>query len=239
MLPILLGRLIRQPMAGWAAALLLALGAGFAAVLSGRPPADATAAQLIEIYQARGSSGGATFAVQSAFGVYAPLGGDFRIRGVGESILPRPGAEFATPPERFEAWWTDRLEIPALQVRPRAVRALAVECTAEDAAPEVELTYGVDGVRVRVRNLGPAPLEDAFVRVERLVVPLGDVPAGGAREVSARPDAARRDVIYSARAVRRLRDLARERLFAALYPPFDPDAELIASAGFARPGEGQ
>lgn len=236
--PILFGRLIRRPETGWAAALLLALGAGFAALQAGRPPADATAAQLIEIYQARGRSGGGEFAAQSAFGLYAPLGGEFRVRGAGEAVLPRPGAEFATPPERFEALWSDRLEVPALRVRPRAVRAFAVECAAAGAAPEVEVAYGADGARVRVRNPGPETLEDAFVRVGRLAIPLGDVPPGVARERTARPDAPRREMVYSERAVRRLRDLARARLFAALYPPFDPDAETISPAGFARPGEG-
>lgn len=232
MTPILLGRLFGRPAAGWAAGLALALCAGFAAVRAGRPPADASAAQLIEIYEARGRSGRAGFAVQSALGLYAPLGGDFRVRGLRDSVRPRPGAEFTTPPERFEAWWSDRLELPTLRVRPRAVRAFAVESFAPGVSPEIEATFGADGLRVRVRNPVPATLEDAFVRVERLAVPLGDVPPNSERLVVVRPEMPRIEMAQSARAVRRLRDVARDRMFAALYPPFD--ASALMPSGYSR-----
>jgi len=224
--PILLGHLFRCPVGGWGVSLLLALGSGLAAMRAGRPPADASAPQLIEVFQARGHSGGARMSLQAALGLYAPMGGRFSVRGTDDGVAPRPGIESASPPERFEAVWTDRIEVEGLQVRPRSVRALAVECAVSAAAePEAEIVFDEKGMHSRVANPAETPLEDAFVRVGRLVAPLGDIAPGAERTLSAvRPEEPRSDMVYSLRAVRRVRDLARDRLFAALYPPFQADA---------------
>ncbi len=235
MTPILVGRLLRHPAAGWAVARLLAIATGLVVMLRGRPMSEAASPQMIEIYEARGRSGQEGFAVQAALGLYAPAGGTFRVRGADAHTPPRPGLEYATPPERFEAEWRGGLEIPALAVRTRAVRALAVAGLAEGVAPTVTASFEGDGLRLRVKNSSPAPLEDAFARIGRLVAPLGDLAPGEERATPPiRPDTARAEMVFSARAVRGAGDLARARAFAALYPTLDSNADSLAALAALR-----
>ncbi len=230
--PILLGHLFRCPETGWIVALFLGIGAGVTAMRAGRPPADASSPQEIEIYQARGRSGAEGLLVQSAFGLFAPLGGAFSVRGSSEGVAPRPGVETVTPPERFDAEWTDRLEVTGLRVRPRTVRTWSVASAVAAQNPDLELHFDARGLNIRVVNPGPTPLEEAFVRAGRLVVPLGDIPVGAERMFAGiRPDRPRSDMARSLRPVRRARDLARDRLYEALYPPFDPERISIAPIG--------
>jgi hypothetical protein len=206
-------RWTRRPEWGWVAAVVIAVGAatgavGAAAIWKAQPSAF-----LTEAYVAATRSGASVAQVQGALGLYSPREAVFTVPTSDDNVTLRPGRSETKPPEQFPLRYDDRLVAEGLRVRADDVRLmLAGGVIATEPPGRAMVHVGAEGLRLAVTP-GVA-LSDAFLRFNRFVAALGDLPAG----VSAERAGLRGDGRYSARMVRGAEDELRGRLRTIFFP---------------------
>lgn len=209
-----------RPEFGWLAAVVIAAGVGAAAIAVADRQQSELEDVLAEAYLADGMSGSAVRNVQAALGVYSRTEGNLPLTQPDDASWWRVSPSPVRPPDALTIRLDEGRVTASLPVRANDMRYLFNEGVAETAPlPGFRARYGPDGLEVRVDPAGDALLEDAFARIQRLVVPLGDIrPAAAGVQQVARPETANRTAAYTTRAVMGASDDARRR-FRSLFMP--------------------
>lgn len=205
-----------KPERGWAVAAALALLLGIGAVTASTRWKSAPEPFLNEVFVNTARSGEDTGRVQAALGLFSPTEQKFNLHTSTDAVSLMPGRSSLTPPELIRMDYEARLSVNDLEVRADDLRTLmgrAPQTTMH--APVLRVRIGAEGLSLLVSNRSDVVLSGAFVKFNRLVVPLADVARGAKVEKVGLRTNARSD---STELLRSARQQDRERLREAFFP---------------------
>ena len=232
MMAVLVGfRFTRSPEWAWPVALALALAGGTAAIFGAARYKRQPQPYLNEIDLVATRTGQDVARVYATLGLFSPREQSYQLDLPDERVTVRPGRSETMPPQRFVMDWRNRLSVRDLHVRTEDMRTMFGQ-TARGPLPhpQAEFQVGPDGLKVRITNPGGQRLEDAFVKFNRLVLPVGDLPPGTVLErTAALGGEAGAETVYSSRLVRSPGD----ELRAAVRALFFPDPVYTLGQGFS------
>ncbi len=219
---LLLFRLTRTPEWGWVVIAALALGGGVVAAVAAQRWKAQPQAYLNEVYAAVTTSGSDRLNVYGVFGLFSPKEATYRLAVTDETVSVQPGRTATVLPQTFAMSYEDKLTVAAVPVAESGMRPLSGRATVVGlAAPVVRARLTGDGLDVEVVNSGAEPLTDCFFKFNRLVLPLGDVPAGGTWQArGAKGSEPGADIQFTSRVVQGAED-AVHQLFRSIFFP-DP-----------------
>jgi len=203
-------RFSRAPERGWWLASLVAVATGSAVILAATHWKNQPLPFLNEIAVAFVSPDSQTAAVHAALGLYSPWAAHYALAA--PSL--RPGPSRTTPPERIGFEYADRLRLADLPTRAQDLRVLYGQAAITGRFARAALQLGPTGLRATVTNPGSEPLEDCFLKLNRLVVPVGDLAPGA----SWTREGLRGTGEFSSRALRTADDERRRHLRALFFP---------------------
>jgi len=176
-------------------------------------------------------SADADYAVaHAALGLYSPKAAKFDLDLTGDTARLRPPAGGRLSPDPFSLNFDDHLSIPALAVRASDVRAMyGAAALPAGPLPQARAQLTPTGLELTVSNPTGRQLADCFFKFNRLVVPLGDLPAGATRTL--KNLAPGPDMPFSSRVVASAEDELRARIRRIFFP--DP----VYTLGRQRTGE--
>lgn len=169
-------RFTARPERGWAMAGLLALGMAAAAMTGARLWKSQPEPFLNEINLLLVSRDGRGVLAQSALGLYSPQADTFTLSG------PRGTLRLRTVGEAGAMELHDQLRLPGLALRAQDLRVMYGQAALTGmVAPVARAELTPAGLSLVVSNPTARSWEDCFLKIQRLVVPLGDLPAGATR----------------------------------------------------------
>ena len=209
-------RFTARPERGWAVAGGLALLIGIAAVTLAARWKGAPEPFLNEVYVATARSGEDVGRVQAALGLFSPAERTFQVQATADNVSLVPARSSLTPPEGFRLDYEARLAVSNLAVRADDLRTFIGRAPQTDApAPLLRASLGADGLSLTVSNRSRVPLSAPFLKFNRFIAPLPDVPAGAQWERTGLRVNAHR---ISTELLRSARQQERERLREAFFP---------------------
>lgn len=210
-------RSARAPEWGWGAAVAAALLGGAGAVVAAHLWKAQPTAFLNELSITTGCSANDTARTQAAIGLFSPQEEHYTITTAADDAALRPGRTLTVPPELFTPIYEARQTITQLRVHANDLRLLhGLASRPEQPTPRVQVRIGGDGLSLMISNSTAVALEDGFLKFNRLVVPLGDLPTGAATAKDALT--ATTDRQFSSRLVRTGSDELRARFREILFP---------------------
>jgi hypothetical protein len=202
-------RCTRAPERGWWVATALALVTGGGAIAGAHFWKSQPEPFLNEINLIFTSRDPGPALAQTALGLYSPQAAKFDLTGPRETLRLRPRAETCA----IELH--DTLRLPGLAVRAHDLRALFGQAPLPGvAAPAARAELTGHGLTLVVTNPTRQTLEDCFLKIHRLVVPLGDLPAGTEKTFRELTGAD----TFSARTIQSSTDALRARLRRLFFP---------------------
>ncbi|MEI6082849.1 MAG: hypothetical protein WCS70_00960 [Verrucomicrobiota bacterium] len=169
-------RLTRNPERGWPVVVILAVITGGAVVVAadrwkGQPQPFLNEVNVIYV-------AGEHAVAHSVLGLYSPRAAAFDLTASAETlrVRPRPGGD------PFSVRVDDDLSMPGLAIRASDMRAMFGQAVLPDGQqPQARAVLSEAGLTVTVNNPTAQPLEDCFFKCNRLIAPLGDLPAGATK----------------------------------------------------------
>jgi len=209
-------RFSARPERGWAAAAVLALVAGVGAVTAATRWKATPEPFLNEVHVTTARSGEDDARVQALLGVSSPTEQTFQLRTATDGGSLAPGRSLVTPPDLVRLGYDADLSVTNFAVRADDLRTLAGRAPKAGArAPVLRARLAEDGLSLSLSNRSDAPLTAPFLKFNRFVVPLPDVPVGGVLERTGLRVNAHETTTGL---VRSAREQERERLREAFFP---------------------
>ena len=209
-------RFTRAPEWGWAVAASLAVLGGIGVVVGSAKWKSAPQPFLNEVYVSTATSGADAGRVQSALGVFSPAEQAFHFRTAADTASLSPGRSVMKPPELMRIAYEERLAVSNLAVRADDLRTLIGRAPLTSLhAADVRARVSADGVSLVVSNRSDAVLSGAFLKFNRFITPLADVPAHTQIEHAGLRENARST---STDLLRSARQEQRERLREVFFP---------------------
>lgn len=220
-------RFTTRPERGWAVAAIFALVTGVSAVAAANRWKSAPEPFLNEVHVTTARSGADTGRVQALLGVFSPAERSYQLRTAADTASLSPGRSRLTPPETLRLDYEAQQSVSNLAVRADDQRTLVGRAPkAETRAPAFHARLGEDGLSLTLTNRSDAPLSAPFLKFNRFVIPLPDVPPGGRLERSGLRVNAHETTTGL---VRSTREQERERLREAFFPTPVYSAEFAQS----------
>ena len=219
-------RFTRAPERGWWVGATAALVVGAITMVAATRWKSQPQPFLNEIGVAFVAPDGQCAALHAGLGLYSPWAANYSLT----TPSVRPGPSQVAPPERIGFEYEDRLRLTDFATRAQDMRVVYGQALLTAGPyPQAALHLGASGLRVELHNPGAEPFEDCFVKLNRLVVPLGHVAPGQtlARD-NLRGSEPGADTRYSTRSLRNADDERRQRLRTLFFP--DP-VYILGSAG--------
>lgn len=138
-----------------------------------------------EVFVATAESGGESARVQAALGLFAPKETKFSVRLPADTGSLAPAKSLLSPPEQLRFSFEETLAVTNLAVRADDLRLVFGRApVVETPIPMVAVRVGAEGLAVVVTNRAATRLTGAFLKFNRLLVPLGDIAKGARSERS-------------------------------------------------------
>jgi hypothetical protein len=209
-------RFTARPERGWAVAAVLALVVGVGAVTAATRWKATPEPFLNEVHVTTARSGEDNARVQALLGVSSPAERRFQLRTADDGASLVPGRSAVTPPDLVRLGYDANLSVTNFAVRAEDQRLLVGRAPKADVrAPVFRARLGEDGLSVTLSNRSAAPLTAPFLKFNRFIVPLADVPPGGVLERAGLRVNAHETTTGL---VRSAREQERERLREAFFP---------------------
>ena len=207
----------RRPERGWAVVVGCAVIAGGVVIVvvdrwKGQPQPFLNEVSLTFVNAEADSA-----VANAALGLYSPKAAKFDLDTTGNTARLRSSAVGRLSSDPVSMQFDDHLQIPGLAVRASDVRTLYGAATLPGGPlPQARAQLTPAGLELTVNNPTGQPLSDCFFKLNRLVVPLGDLPAGATRTLkNLAPDP---DRPFSSRAVASAEDELRSRIRRIFFP---------------------
>ena len=220
----------RRPEQGWAVVIGLAILTGGVVIVvadlwKGQPQPFLNEVALTFV-----SADADSAVTHAALGLYSPKAAKFDLDLTGDTARLRPPAGGRLSADPFSLNFDDHLSIPGLAVRASDVRALyGAAALPAGPLPHARAQLTAAGLELTVNNPTRQPLADCFFKLNRLVVPFGDLPPGATRTLkNLVPNP---ELQFSSRVVASTEDELRARIRRIFFP--DP----VYTLGRQRTGE--
>ena len=176
-------RFTRVPEWGWPVAVVLALAGGGGAIVGAAAWKAQPQPFLNEVFVATAESGAESARVQAALGLFAPKETKFSVRLPADTVSLAPAKSLLSPPEQLRFSFEETLAVTNLAVRADDLRVVFGRApVVETPMPTVVVRVGAEGLAVVVTNRTTTRLAGAFLKFNRLLVPLGDIAKGARSE---------------------------------------------------------
>ena len=176
-------RFTRRAEWGWLAAVVLAVLGGIGGIAGAAAWKAQPQAFLNEVFLASAHSGADSARVQAALGLFAPKETKFSVRAASDAVSLAPSRSSLQPPEETRFLFEETLAVTNLAVRADDLRMLLGRApVVETPVPNVAVRLGAEGLSVVITNRANAALAGAFLKFNRLLVPLGDIGKGARLE---------------------------------------------------------
>ncbi|MCS7048628.1 MAG: hypothetical protein NZ483_04970 [Verrucomicrobiae bacterium] len=199
---------------GWFVALIVAVGLTVGAVTAAAIWKTQGQASWNELYFAVQRHGDTAVAQVGALGVYSPRELTLEFGSDDDRMEWRPAPRHTVPPEVFAARYDDGLQVSRFRVRADDIRSLMMRSASTTTEPPWAIVR-LDSDGLGLRTSVPVAMQDAVLKWNRFVVPLGDLSAQRTQDWSGLQENVGR---YSQRLMRRSTDELRDRFRQVLFP---------------------